>query len=654
MKIIIPVIILVLWNCKILSAQSFIAETHNKERLEAIETKLNELSDSLVTGLKQTANFSVVDAPIQELLRAIAETHQLNISVDPAINLRVTNNFTKVQVKNLLMFLCREYNLDIKFVNSIMSFGLYAAPIPKIEAPKPKTLKMSYDKTSDKLTLDLNADSLASFAKQLTQASGKNVILAPGLSNRLLSGFINDMAFDNAMDKISFANSLVVTKSDDGFYVVSSAGESSTGTQGGPSAIVNKTGSSNRSRASAQTVQQGDVLVSVIKQGNDTLLAIDAVNTPIAEIVRQASATARKNYVFFTEPQGNTTLKLKNVSYVELLSFLFQTSSYTFKEQQGIYLIGDRQQEGLRTTRVLQLQFRTVQDIEKAIPAEMSKGVDVKIFKELNSVILSGGAPQILEIVSFLKEVDKPVSNILIEVIVVEVLKGARISTGIKAGIADSTVSTGGSVFPGLDFTLSSKSVNDLLGRLSSGGLINLGKVSPNFYVALEALEQNNLLEVKSTPKLASLNGHEANLSIGQSRYYLEQTQNITGGVTPINSVSQRWNKVEANLAIKINPIVAGDDHITLNIEAEFSDFVEPTITGAPPGTASRKFISQVRIRNEEMIVLGGLEEARKQNSGSGVPLLSRIPVLKWFFSSRSSSNSDSKLIVFIKPTIVY
>jgi type IV pilus assembly protein PilQ len=134
----------------------------------------------------------------------------------------------------------------------------------------------------------------------------------------------------------------------------------------------------------------------------------------------------------------------------------------------------------------------------------------------------------------------------------------------------------------------------------------------------------------------------------------LEQTQNITGGVTPINSVSQRFNSVDANLVIKINPMVSGDEHITLDINAEFSDFIPPVINGAPPGNATRKFTSMIRIRNEEMIILGGLEEARKSSSGSGVPLLSRIPVLKWLFSSRKRESADRRLLIFIKPTLMY
>jgi type IV pilus assembly protein PilQ len=53
------------------------------------------------------------------------------------------------------------------------------------------------------------------------------------------------------------------------------------------------------------------------------------------------------------------------------------------------------------------------------------------------------------------------------------------------------------------------------------------------------------------------------------------------------------------------------------------------------------------------MILLGGLMEKRKSDSGSGTPFLSRLPVIKWFFSSRKHESSDSKLSVLIKPTII-
>jgi type IV pilus assembly protein PilQ len=49
-----------------------------------------------------------------------------------------------------------------------------------------------------------------------------------------------------------------------------------------------------------------------------------------------------------------------------------------------------------------------------------------------------------------------------------------------------------------------------------------------------------------------------------------------------------------------------------------------------------------------------GIERMEKSEEGSGTPVLSRIPILKWFFSKRSKTNSKIVSVVFIRPTIVY
>ncbi|MFY0108256.1 hypothetical protein ABTP98_19470 [Acinetobacter baumannii] len=51
---------------------------------------------------------------------------------------------------------------------------------------------------------------------------------------------------------------------------------------------------------------------------------------------------------------------------------------------------------------------------------------------------------------------------------------------------------------------------------------------------------------------------------------------------------------------------------------------------------------------------MGGLEEVSKTKSGSGVPILSRIPILKYLFTSKSDTKNNNKLMVFIKPTLLY
>ena len=144
--------------------------------LRLLREKLDTLAAAEASGLRQQADISVVNTSVQEFLRGLAEVHQLNISISPAVQVNVTNNFTKVQVKDLLYYLCREYNLRIRFTGNIMTFY---QPVPVQKPRQIKKIGLAYDKQNDLLTADLQQDSLLAFARQVTELTGKNVICSP-------------------------------------------------------------------------------------------------------------------------------------------------------------------------------------------------------------------------------------------------------------------------------------------------------------------------------------------------------------------------------------------------------------------------------------------------------------------------------------------
>ena len=103
-----------------------------------------------------------------------------------------------------------------------------------------------------------------------------------------------------------------------------------------------------------------------------------------------------------------------------------------------------------------------------------------------------------------------------------------------------------------------------------------------------------------------------------------------------------------------IKPLVSGDGQVTLDIFVVQSSFGTRIAEDAPPDLSSREFSSIIRVQDQDIVVLGGLEEQVKNDSGSGVPFLARIPVIKWLFSKRRREDSKSKLTVLIKPTVIY
>lgn len=620
------------------------------DRLQQIESRLKVLSVS-VPGLNQKVQFSMSGANAAEFLKALAQTNNLNINIDPQLNFKVYNNFTNETALNILLFLAKEYDLDINIIGSIMSITKVATP--KQVVP-PRNIRVNYNAATDQLGFELNNDTLASVAKKISQVSQKNVVVPTTLLNKTVSAFIAAAPFETALDKMAYANGLKMNKTADNVYIFQALGEGEElYITGDNTTAVKRNNRPQANTGGAQGGGGGFNLTSRKDAKGDKLLSVDALNTPIIDLIKTASTEAGTNYFIYSDIKGSVTTRLNNISFDHFLSSLLQGTEYTYKREAGVYLIGDRRLEGLRSHRIVQLQHRSLDTIQMMIPTEWKKGVEIKEFREQNTILLAGSAPQINEIENYIRQIDRVVPMVLIEVTLVDVRKGKSVKTGISAGVSDS-VRTGGTILPGIDYTFGANSINDFLSRLGSNNSINLGRVTPNFYVKLSALESNSNVEIRSVPKLSTLNGHTANLSIGSSRFYSQRTQNVIPSLNAQTVVTEQFTEVNANLEIDIRPVVSGDDQVTLNIKVNISDFIGNPPLNAPPPKSTSKFTSLIRAKNEDMIVLGGLERTEKTESGSGVPLLSRIPILKWLFSSREKSDSKVVTLVFIKPTILY
>lgn len=621
------------------------AQQSRQERTETLEKKLTALAVQ-VPGLKQKVQIGLSGASIQEFLRAVAQANQLNINVDPMLDVKVSNNFTNENALNILLFLAENYDLEINVIGTIITVSAYHPPVIKQIAPV-KQIKLTYHPATGNLSMELNNDSLYLVAKKISSLSGRNIVVPFALHGKLVTGYFNDAPFETALEKLAFANDLKVARTSDNVFVFQ-------GLQEGEEVFITP----DRNTATRKNLKTANGSIGSgsfnIAQSAGKLLSIDAVNTPIADLVRSAAHETGANFFVYSDLKGNVSAKVQNMTFDSFLSRLFNGTEYTFKTDNGVYLIGDRKLEGLRKTKVLQLQYRSVDTIMNMLPDDLKKGVDIREFKEQNTLLLSGAAPALSELESYIRELDKLVPMVLIEVTLLDVRKGHTISTGISAGLADSVVSTKGRILSGIDLQLGAGSINEFLGRIGRNSVFNIGRVTPNFYLKLNALEANNNIEIRQVPKLSTLNGHTANLSIGSTRYYVTKTQNVFSSVNTQTVFTEQFNKVEANLAIGISPVVSGDDQVTLKIKVEISDFIGTPPANAPPPTSTSKFESIIRAHNEDMIVLGGIERTERSDTGSGVPLLSRIPILKWIFSSRERTKSKVTTLVFIKPTIIY
>ncbi|MBL8001153.1 MAG: hypothetical protein JNL05_04245 [Flavobacteriales bacterium] len=622
----------------LLALPALLAPALAQDRFEAIRTRLDAaIADQ--PGLDGRVEMSVSGTQVTEFARALGLAHDLNISVDPQVKGEVVNTFTNARVADVLLYLCKTFDLDLEQIGSILALKPYRPPVLAPPPPVDQGPSVSYQADSAWLALDLHRDTLSAVVRALTLATGTNVVLAPGLEDRLVSVFVKNTPLTGALEKLAYANGLSVDRARDGAFLLKA---------NAPAAGTAKGGGRP---AGAETSAQSGLSVDLT---DGRWLKIDALDAPRKDVIATVSSTLGKSYYFYDAVEGTCTFSVEQATYDEVLAQVLNGSDYTYRTREGVYLIGKRDQEGLRHTELVRLHNRPVKDLAAAVPEGIRKNVTIAEFVELNGFVLSGDQHRIEEIKAFLRSIDQVVPVVMIEVMIVDVNRSRTLSTGLKAGLGGGPQNSGGTILPGISYDLNAGSINSLLNSFNGAGVFNLGNVAPGFYVSIQALETDGVLKLRSTPQLATLNGHEATLSIGETEYYLEVRNDLIGTQNPTVTTSQVYKPVTADLNLKIMPIVSSEDMVTLNIEVNQSTFTTRISETAPPGTVARKFSSSVRVKDRDMIVLGGLEEKETSKSGSGLPFLSRIPVLKWFFGSRTSKNSQSKLTIFIRPTIIY
>jgi type IV pilus assembly protein PilQ len=633
--------------------------TFGQDRFSELESKL-EFASKTQEGLNKIVNISVNHYTLQEVIRAIAQENSLNISVDPSIHATPSYNFANATVKDVFLLLCKEHDLTLEWTGQIISFKKFIAEEEEIKAIPEKTINLTYTSKDSTLSGTLSNDTLYKVIQKISQLTNINIDVAPSLRNEKISMTIVNQKFTEVLTRFAGDNEWL--KISDNFYQIKKKDQPLVDNSKSKNSSRNSRNNNSRSsRNKKSKSSDNDFIVELVQ---DSLISVEAVDADLKEVLSEVCNQSGNNYFIFDEPKGNITLTTRALSFDETLSYLLNTSDFTYRKIDSVYIIGDRNKEKFRHTETFQFQYRTIEGIPDFIPADLKKDIEIQESIELNSLILSGSLPQINELKRFFLSIDKVVPMVLIEVMIVDINRTKLIETGLAINNSNypgdlGNNTTGGTINgnpnrnDGLNSTLSTATLNRIIASVNNLGFFNLGDVGSGFYVSMNALETSGNVKIVSTPKLAALNGHEAEMSIGETTYYKETSNNFVGSQITTTVQSFVYKPLNADLSLTIKPVVSGDDQITLEISVSQSNFTSRVDPDSPPGNQKREFKSIIRMKNKEMVVLGGLDNNRNNKGNVGVPILNRIPVIKWFFSKQIKEKTKSELTIFIRPTVI-
>jgi general secretion pathway protein D len=263
-----------------------------------------------------------------------------------------------------------------------------------------------------------------------------------------------------------------------------------------------------------------------------------------------------------------------------------------------------------------------------------------------NTILIQGTQQEYEQILSLLRQLDIPPRQVLIDAKIYEVDLSGAFAAGVNAYLEKKDT---GSFGRALNVVTGAGGVS-----LTAGALV---LHSHELLTALTASETSSHTRVISAPSIIATDSIPATLNVGEDVPVLT-SQAIAGGVQSsgssvfTNTVSNRSTGVTLAITARVN----SSGIVTLLVNQNVSAPEPPSTNSSiqSPSFSNRSFQTQITVQDGDTVAIGGIIQESNLQSSSGVPFISRIPVLGAVFGAKSYTKSRTELVVFLTPRVIY
>ncbi len=357
---------------------------------------------------------------------------------------------------------------------------------------------------------------------------------------------------------------------------------------------------------------------------------IDFVDASVLDVVETLARQAGLDLVI----SGNgslaqskrTSLHLKNISAEDAIDYVLKTNGLSCEKKGKVILVSalPPEQNYKGEVEAISLKYLSADKISlllaKVIPVlKSSAGVCA------NSLILQGKRSLIDEAKKLIASIDQPVPQVLIESKVLEISESDSMRLGLSFGRE-----------AGVFKFITNK---------------DTGNTSPadDLHTTLNSLIGDGKANVVASPRIATLDNHEAVINIGSRIPY----------AVPVSSGSNstQWTVeyIDAGVKLKITPRLGKEGYITTFIQPEVSSVSEwrTTAAGEFPVITTRNAQATLRVKDGETIVVGGLLSESERENISRLPILGYIPIVGLLFQNKTIEKAKTEIVFLITPHII-
>ncbi len=320
------------------------------------------------------------------------------------------------------------------------------------------------------------------------------------------------------------------------------------------------------------------------------------------------------------------------------------------------------EQSVLKTFYLTNLSQPTeLQDVVNAIRAVL----DVQRVQQLlsqNALVVRGTPDQIALAEKLVEDLDKARPEVIVDIAIMQISKDRSRTLGFNPPTSATVTlqsNLGTTTTPTTSTTTGTTSSGSTTNGLNLNTLGNLN--ATDFQVTipsanLSAVMNNSDTKLLQNPQIRALDGQKASLKIGDRVPVATGSfQPGIGGVGINPLVNTQFQYLDVGVNIDITPRVHANGEVTLKISMDVSAVTgQQNIGGiSQPIIGQRKIEHEIRLKDGEANLLGGIMEDQQTKSLAGIPGLAQIPILKYLFGQTTQDHSENEIVFAIVPHII-
>ena len=261
-----------------------------------------------------------------------------------------------------------------------------------------------------------------------------------------------------------------------------------------------------------------------------------------------------------------------------------------------------------------------------------------------NSVMVLSPERNFVRLRKLLTELDQPVKQVLVRVLVAEVTLEKGIDLGVQL--------TGGTRGTPLSPATASNAFSDFNLFDSALGVNGFLIENTDFRASIRALATNSNFDVLSRPYILTTDNKEATVNVSQEVPIVNSSR-----LDQNNNVTTTFDRRDVGIILTVTPQINSEGLVVLDVSQELSALSTQAIPVAPDVTSpiinKRTMTTRVLVEHGQTAVIGGLVKDQVTETIQKVPLLGDIPFLGALFRRTQSTKSQTELLVFLTPQVV-